>query len=139
LYTRGKEALGLFRTGNVADKQITAEACGHHMYFSQQDYIELGNQIKCNPSIKTGEDKEAVLKAVIEDRIDVIASDHARHTWEEKSEPYLQAPSGLPLLQHSLLMMLSHWAEGKISLEKIVDKMCHTPSLCFRITDRGFL
>ncbi|MBK9981345.1 MAG: dihydroorotase [Saprospiraceae bacterium] len=139
LHITTKEEIELFTKGNVQDKRITAEACVHHMYYSEQDYIELGNLIKCNPSIKTSEDRAAILKAVLDDRIDIIASDHAPHTWEEKSEPYLQAPSGLPLIQHSLLMMLSHWRDGNISLEKIVEKMCHTPALCFRVTDRGYL
>ncbi len=139
LHITTKEELKLFTKGNVQDKRITSEACVHHLYYSEQDYIELGNQIKCNPSIKTAEDRSAILKGVLDDRIDIIASDHAPHTWAEKSEPYLKAPSGLPLIQHSLLMMLSHWHDGNISLEKIVEKMCHAPALCFRIADRGFL
>ncbi len=139
LHITTKEEIELFAKGNVQDKKITSEACVHHMYYAEQDYIELGNQIKCNPSIKTSEDRSAILKGVLDDRIDIIASDHAPHTWEEKSEPYLQAPSGLPLIQHSLLMMLSHWRDGNISLEKIVEKMCHTPALCFRVADRGYL
>ncbi|MFZ1678519.1 MAG: dihydroorotase [Saprospiraceae bacterium] len=139
LHITTKEEIELFTKGNVQDKRITSEACVHHMYYSEQDYIELGNQIKCNPSIKTSEDRSAILKGVLDDRIDIIASDHAPHTWEEKSEPYLQAPSGLPLIQHSLLMMLSHWRDGDISLEKIVEKMCHAPALCFRVADRGYL
>ncbi|MEP6647496.1 MAG: dihydroorotase [Saprospiraceae bacterium] len=139
LHITTKEEVELFDQGNIVDKRITAEACVHHMYYSEKDYIELGNQIKCNPSIKAEEDRKAILEAVKENRIDIIASDHAPHTREEKSEPYLQAPSGLPLIQHSLLMMLSHWKDGEISLEKIVEKMCHAPALCFRIADRGYL
>ncbi len=139
LHITTKEEIQLFEKGPVENKRITSEACVHHMYYSEQDYLELGNLIKCNPAIKTAEDRAAILKAVIDDRIDIIASDHAPHTWEEKSEPYLQAPSGLPLLQHSLQMMLSHWRDEEISLEKIVEKMCHTPAECFRIIDRGYL
>jgi dihydroorotase len=129
----------LFAKGPIGKKRITSEACVHHMYYSEQDYLELGNQIKCNPSIKTAEDRSAILQAVLDDRIDIIASDHAPHTWEEKSEPYLTAPSGLPLIQHSLQMMLSHWRDEEISLEKIVEKMCHAPADCFRIIDRGYV
>jgi len=109
------------------------------MYFSDQDYISLGNQIKCNPAIKTEEDRAAILQAVLDDRIDIIASDHAPHTWEEKSEPYLNAPAGLPLVQHTLQMMLSHWKKGSITLERIIEKMCHAPADCFRMVDRGYL
>jgi len=129
----------LFEQGPVGNKRITAEACVHHMYFSDQDYVALGNQIKCNPAIKTAEDRAAILKAVLEDRIDIIATDHAPHTWEEKSQAYEQAPSGLPLVQHTLLLMLSHWQEGGIKLERIVDKMCHAPADCFRVAERGYL
>ena len=129
----------LFEQGPVGNKRITAEACVHHMYFSDQDYVALGNQIKCNPAIKTPEDRAAILKAVFEDRIDIIATDHAPHTWEEKSQSYEQAPSGLPLVQHTLLLMLSHWQEGRIKLERIVDKMCHAPADCFRVAERGYL
>lgn len=139
LHITTKEEIELFEKGNITDKRITAEACVHHMFYSEQDYIELGNQIKCNPSIKTAEDRSAILRGVLDDRIDIIASDHAPHTWEEKSESYLQAPSGLPLIQHSLLMMLSHWREKEITLEKIIEKMCHAPAQCFRIKDRGYL
>jgi dihydroorotase len=129
----------LFEQGPVGNKRITAEACVHHMYFSDQDYVALGNQIKCNPAIKTPEDRAAILKAVLEDRIDIIATDHAPHTWEEKSQAYELAPSGLPLVQHTLNLMLSHWKDGRIKLERIVDKMCHAPADCFRIAERGYL
>src|SRR5688572_21417888 len=109
------------------------------MFYADPDYITLGNQIKCNPAIKTPEDRNAILAAVLDDRIDIIASDHAPHTWEEKSGSYIDAPSGLPLVQHELQMMLSHWREDRISLEKIVEKMCHAPAQCFRISNRGYL
>lgn len=139
LHISTKEEIGLFTKGPIENKRITSEACVHYMFYADPDYITLGNQIKCNPAIKTTEDRNAILEAVLDDRIDVIASDHAPHTWAEKSGNYLEAPSGLPLIQHELLMMLSHWSEGRISLEKIIEKMCHAPAQCFKIMDRGFL
>jgi dihydroorotase len=139
LHISTADEVAIFEQGPVGNKRITAEACVHHMYFSDQDYVALGNQIKCNPAIKTVDDRAAILKAVFEDRIDIIATDHAPHTWEEKSQAYEQAPSGLPLVQHTLLLMLSHWQEGRIKLERIVDKMCHAPADCFRVAERGYL
>jgi dihydroorotase len=139
LHITTREETLLFSKGPVKDKRITSEACAHHLYFSDQDYIAQGNKIKCNPAIKTAEDREAILDAVLDDRIDIIASDHAPHTAAEKSEPYLTAPSGLPLVQHTLQMMLTHMKAGRISLERIVEKMCHAPSDCFQVTDRGYL
>ena len=139
LHITTKEETNLFTKGAVKDKRITSEACAHHLYFSDQDYITLGNQIKCNPAIKTAADREAILEAILDDRIDIIASDHAPHTWAEKSEPYANAPSGLPLVQHTLQMMLTHYKEGRISLERIVEKMCHAPAECFQIAGRGYL
>lgn len=123
----------------LIDKRITAEACIHHIWFSDQDYKEKGNLIKWNPAVKTSEDREAILKAVLDNHIDVIATDHAPHTAEEKSRPYLQAPSGGPLVQHALPAMLEFYKQGKISLEKIVEKMAHNPAICFRMKDRGFI
>jgi dihydroorotase len=139
LHISTKEEIDLFEQGPPDAKRITAEACVHHMYFTEQDYLTLGNQIKCNPAIKTAQDRDAVLRAVLDDRIDIIATDHAPHTWEEKSQPYDVAPSGLPLLQHTLNLMLTHWREDRISLERIIEKMCHAPAKCFNIADRGFL
>lgn len=139
LHITTKEETQLFNPGPLSGKRITSEACVHHMYFSDQDYIALGNQIKCNPAIKSEEDREAILQAVLDDRIDIIATDHAPHTWEEKSEPYATAPAGLPLVQHGLQLMLTHHVQGRISLERIVEKMCHAPAECFRLQDRGFL
>lgn len=139
LHITTKDEVDLFEAGPVSSKQITSEACVHHMYFSDEDYIPLGNQIKCNPAIKTADDKEAILQAVLDDRIDIIASDHAPHTWEEKQNPYVSAPAGLPLIQHTLQMMLSHWKEGKITLERIIEKMCHAPADCFKLVGRGYL
>jgi dihydroorotase len=139
LHISTREEVDLFQQGPVSGKRITSEACAHHLFFSDQHYISLGNQIKCNPAIKTAEDRDAILHGVLDDRIDIIASDHAPHTWEEKSAPYREAPSGLPLIQHTLQMMLSHWKEGRISLERIIEKMCHAPADCFHIVDRGYL
>jgi dihydroorotase len=139
LHISTKKEIPLFEKGPIENKRITAEACVHHMFYADQDYITLGNQIKCNPAIKTAEDRNAILAAVVDDRIDIIASDHAPHTWEEKSQPYIEAPSGLPLVQHELLMMLSHWREERITLEKIVEKMCHAPALCFKVKERGYV
>lgn len=121
------------------EKKITAEACIHHLWFDDSDYKNLGNLIKWNPAVKTKEDKDAVLRALLQDRIDVIATDHAPHTREEKDRPYLQAPSGGPLVQHSLVAMLELYHKGLISLEKIAEKMAHAPAICFQIHKRGFI
>ncbi len=123
----------------LAQKRITAEVCVHHLYFDARDYDRLGNRIKCNPAIKGPEHREALLPALLDDRLDVVATDHAPHTAEEKAQPYLQAPSGLPLVQHSLQVMLEFYHRGLISLEKIVEKMCHAPAVCFRLRERGFI
>jgi dihydroorotase len=123
----------------LKDKRITSEACVHHLYFCNEDYERLGNKIKCNPAIKTKNDRDQIFAAVLDGRIDIIATDHAPHTLEEKNRHYLEAPSGLPLVQHSLNIMLDYYYRGKISLEKIVEKMCHTPAECFQIADRGYL
>ena len=112
-------------------KKITAEACIHHLWFNDSDYARLGTKIKWNPAIKTKLDQQAILKAVLENRIDVIATDHAPHTLEEKQNGYFRAPSGGPLIQHSLVAMLEFFRQGKISLEKIVEKMCHNPAILF--------
>jgi len=140
LHISTKDELALFRNDiPLKDKKITAEVCVHHLHYSDHDYATLGNQIKCNPAIKSTENRDALFPALLNDRLDVIATDHAPHTWEEKSQPYLQAPSGLPLIQHSLNLMLDFYHDGRISLEKIVEKMCHAPATLFRIEDRGFL
>ncbi|MBX6379720.1 MAG: dihydroorotase [Thermoflavifilum aggregans] len=123
----------------LAEKQITAEVCVHHLHFTADAYPRLGNLIKCNPAIKAAHHREALWQALLEGRIDVIATDHAPHTWEEKQQPYLQAPAGLPLVQHGLLLMLEYYQQGKISLEKIVEKMCHHPAICFQVRERGFV
>lgn len=123
----------------LAEKHITAEACIHHLWFSDQDYAEKGNFIKWNPAVKTANDREGIWKALLDNRIDVIATDHAPHTLEEKSNSYMSAPSGGPLVQHALIAMLEKAEEGKISIERVVEKMAHAPAILFRIQDRGFL
>jgi len=123
----------------LAEKRITAEVCVHHLYFTADDYARYGNLIKCNPAIKSECNKHALWKGLLDDRLDIIATDHAPHTWEEKQQPYLQAPSGVPLVQHSLLMMLEHVSKGNLTIEKMVEKMSHAPAICFRIQERGFL
>jgi dihydroorotase len=123
----------------LKEKRITAEACVHHMWFDADDYERLGNKIKCNPAIKAKGNKEAILAALLDNKIDVIATDHAPHTAEEKAKPYLSAPAGLPLLQHSLNIMLELYHQKKISLEKIVEKMCHANADCFGVYERGYL
>lgn len=121
------------------DKRITAEVCVHHLHFTADDYTRLGYQIKCNPAIKAPENKAKLWEALLDDRLDIIATDHAPHTWEEKQPPYNHAHSGLPLVQHSLQLMLHYFKQGKISLEKIVEKMCHRVADCFQIEKRGYI
>lgn len=123
----------------LEEKRITSEVCVHHLHFTADDYARLGNLIKCNPAIKAKENKEALWEALLDDRLDIIATDHAPHTWEEKQQPYQQAPSGLPLVQHSLLMMLEYAKQGRITVEKVVEKMCHAPARCFQIEKRGYI
>jgi dihydroorotase len=120
-------------------KHITAEACIHHLWFSDQDYAEKGNFIKWNPAVKTAADREGIWKAVLDNRIDVIATDHAPHTLEEKSNSYMGAPSGGPLVQHALIAMLEKVQEGRISMERVVEKMAHAPATLFRIQERGYI
>ena len=123
----------------LKDKMITAEACVHHLWFDDRDYAEKGTFIKWNPAVKTKEDKEAVLQAVLDDRIDVIATDHAPHTLLEKQNTYFNAPSGGPLVQHALVALLELRHQGKISLQKIVEKTSHAPAICFQVEKRGFI
>lgn len=123
----------------LEEKRITSEVCVHHLHFTADDYAVLGNLIKCNPAIKSKENKAALWEGLLDDRLDIIATDHAPHTWEEKQQPYQSAPSGLPLVQHSLLMMLEYVKAGKISLEKVVEKMCHAPAKCFQVEKRGYI
>ena len=123
----------------LKDKKITAEVCIHHLWFNNEMYEEKGTLIKWNPAVKTKKDQEALLKALLDDKLDVIATDHAPHTKEEKDNPYTKAPSGGPLVQHALPAMLEFYHKGKISLEKIVEKMCHNPAILFRIKNRGYI
>lgn len=123
----------------LAEKKITAEACVHHLWFTDEDYATKGNLIKWNPAVKTAADREGILAAVLDGRIDVIATDHAPHTIEEKAQPYLQAPSGGPLVQHALPAMLQLYHQGKITLEQIAEKMAHNVAICFQVEKRGFI
>ena len=134
-----KETALFENTLPLEQKKITAEACVHHLWFSDQDYAVKGNLIKWNPAVKTAEDREGIWDALLDDRIDVIATDHAPHTIEEKSKAYSAAPSGGPLVQHALLAMLDKVKEGKITLERVVEKMAHAPAILFRINKRGFI
>src|SRR5690606_7505122 len=123
----------------LEEKKITAEACVHHLWFTEADYLTKGNLIKWNPAVKTESDKEALWAALLDDRIDVIATDHAPHTLDEKKLPYLQAPSGGPLVQHAVIAMFEAHHQGRISVEKIVEKMAHNPAKIFKIEKRGFI
>jgi dihydroorotase len=136
--TTAKE-LELFTPGPIEDKRITAEVCVHHLWYDESDYDRLGTKIKCHPAIKTQADRDALRQAVASDRIDIIATDHAPHTLEEKARNYFEAPSGLPLVQHSLGMMLELRRAGHLSLEQIVEKAAHNPARLFGIVDRGFI
>ena len=123
----------------LEQKKITAEACIHHLWFDASQYETKGNLIKWNPAVKTANDRDGILKAVLNNKIDIIATDHAPHTWEEKQNNYINAPSGGPLVQHALQAMLELRQQGKISLEKIVEKMAHHPAICFQLQERGFI
>lgn len=131
--------LELFTPGPVADKRITAEVCAHHLWFCDEDYARLGSHIKCNPAIKSAADREALRNALADDRLDVIATDHAPHTLDEKDRPYLRAPSGLPLVQFLLPALWELHAGGMLSLPRLVEKACHNPALAYGVRDRGFL
>ena len=130
----------LFRNDiSLNQKRITAEACIHHLWFDESSYDEKGTWIKWNPAVKSAKDKESVWKALIDDRIDIIATDHAPHTIDEKNNTYFKAPSGGPLVQHALVAMLEFYHQGKVGLEWIVKKMCHAPATCFQVKERGFI
>ncbi len=140
LHISSAKELSLFEnTSNLNDKKITAEVCIHHLFFDNNDYEKYGTRIKWNPAVKTTNDKEELFKALLDNRLDVIATDHAPHTIDEKNNTYFKAPSGGPLVQHSLLAMLEFYKEGKISLEKIVEKMCHAPAQLFKIDKRAYI
>ena len=123
----------------LEEKKITAEVCVHHLWFSDQDYDKKGNLIKWNPAVKTEKDRDALWEALLDDRIDVIATDHAPHTLEEKKQKYAKAPSGGPLVQHAVVAMFEKYHQGKISIEKIIEKMAHNPAKLFKIEKRGFI
>jgi dihydroorotase len=123
----------------LQQKNITTEVSVHHLWFSDKDYQRLGSLIKWNPAIKTEKDKNGLWKALLDDRIDIVTTDHAPHTLDEKLKPYFQSMSGAPMVQHSLTIMLEFYKQGLISLEKIVEKMCHNPATLYRIEKRGFI
>ena len=139
LHLSSAREMDLFSKGHVRDKRITAEVCVHHLWFSDKDYITHGSLIKWNPSIKSETDREALRNALNSGKIDVVATDHAPHTIEEKHNSYFKAPSGGPLVQHSLVAMLELCRSGVFSIEKIVEKMCHAPADLFRIKKRGYI
>ncbi|MCZ2357103.1 MAG: dihydroorotase [Bacteroidia bacterium] len=124
---------------DLKQKRITAEVCVHHLWFNSQDYERLGNLIKWNPAIKTNQDQTALWAGLLNNSLDIVATDHAPHTLAEKNKPYWDAPSGGPLVQHALAMMLSCAKQGKITVEKVIEKMCHAPAICFNVQERGFL
>jgi dihydroorotase len=123
----------------LQEKKITTEVSVHHLWFSDKDYAQLGMLIKWNPAIKTAQDKQGLLKALLDDRIDIITTDHAPHTLEEKQQTYFKSMSGAPMVQHTLNCMLAFYKQGLISLEKIVEKMCHNPAILYSMTNRGFI
>ncbi len=140
LHISTEEELALFETGKaVKDKKITAEVCVHHLWFDAAQYDTLGNQIKCNPAIKDARHKAALRKALVSGELDIIATDHAPHTWDEKSQEFWKSPSGLPLVQHPLLLMIDLAKEGHISLELIAEKTAHAVADCFQIEERGYI
>lgn len=123
----------------LSEKRITAEVCVHHLHFTADDYARYGSLIQCNPAIKAPQHKAALWEALLDNRLDIIATDHAPHTRQEKEQPYPASPSGLPLVQHALPLMLEYVKKDEISLEQLVEKMCHAPAVCFQIKDRGFI
>ena len=140
LHLTTEKELSLFRNDiPLTQKRITSEVCVHHLYFSNQDYVAQGNLIKCNPAIKEMKDKEALFSALLDDRLDIIATDHAPHTLEEKQRPYLQAPSGLPLVQHALPSLLELVADGQLPITTLVEKTSHAVAQRFAIEQRGYL
>lgn len=139
LHITTEKELSLFEKGPIENKSITAEACVHHLWFSQDDYLEKGNLMKCNPAIKKPSDRDALINALKTGQIDIIATDHAPHTWDEKNVPYPKAPAGLPLVQHALPTLLDHVHQGRMTLEQVVEKVCHNPAIRYAINERGYL
>ena len=134
-----EKEMSLFTAGDIDGKKITAEVCVHHMFFNESFYSKLGNQIKCNPSIKHESDRAALIKALLENKIDIIATDHAPHTWDEKNKPYVEAPAGLPLVQHGMQILMDFYHQNVINLETIVEKTSHNVAKRFQIKDRGYI
>ena len=140
LHISTKDELELFNNAiPLEQKRITAEACIHHLWFDRNDYEEKGAFIKWNPAVKDRDDREAIFNAVLDNRIDVLATDHAPHTLDEKQGSYFKAPSGGPLVQHSLVAAMEFVKKGEMSIEKLVEKMCHNPAVLFQIEDRGYI
>ena len=140
LHISTAEELDLFRNDiPLEQKRITSEVCVHHLYFNASQYASLGTQIKCNPAVKDASHQEDLFPALLDNRLDIIATDHAPHTWDEKQATYFNAPSGVPLVQHSLNVMLEFYQKGMISMERIVEKMCHAPAICLQVEERGYL
>jgi dihydroorotase len=134
-----EKEMDLFTAGDIDGKKITAEVCVHHMFFNESFYSKLGNQIKCNPSIKYESDRAALIKALLENKIDIIATDHAPHTWDEKNKAYTEAPAGLPLVQHGMQILMDFYNQDAISLETIVEKTSHNVAKRFQIKERGYI
>lgn len=139
LHITTEKELALFESGSIEGKHITAEACVHHLWFSAEDYQQKGNLIKCNPAVKYASDREALIQALKTGLIDIIATDHAPHTLEEKMVEYSQAPAGLPLVQHALLTLLDHVHHGRMTLEQVVEKTAHNPAIRYAVQERGFI
>ncbi len=139
LHITTEKELSLFEAGPIAGKNITAEACVHHLWFSDEDYPEKGNLIKCNPAVKSASDRAALIQALHTGQIDIIATDHAPHTWEEKQQPYGQAPAGLPLVEHALLTLIDHVKNKRLSVQQVVEKVAHNPAIRYGIVERGYL
>ncbi|PSR04016.1 MAG: dihydroorotase, partial [Bacteroidetes bacterium SW_11_45_7] len=140
LHLTTEDELALFDHDKpLEEKRITAEACVHHLWFTSDDYERLGAQIKCNPAIKKQKHRDALVNGLVNNNIDVIATDHAPHALEEKHQTYFNAPAGIPLIQHPLYMMLELYHQKKLSLERLVDKMCHSPAVCFQVQERGYI
>ncbi|MBS7455672.1 dihydroorotase [Coralloluteibacterium stylophorae] len=139
LHISTADELRFFDAGPIQGKRITAETCVHFLHFARADYARLGHLIKCNPAIKDASDRDALIRAVADDVIDVLATDHAPHTWEEKQNPYTKAPSGLPLVQYALVSALEHVHAGRFDIARVVQKFAHAPALLFDVAERGFL
>ena len=139
LHISTADECALFEPGPVAGKRITAETCVHYLHFTDADYARLGNRIKCNPAIKTAADRDAIIRALAEGRIDILATDHAPHLASEKAEPYVRAPSGLPLVQYALQCAIERVLDGKLALERVVEAVSHAPAIRFDVRERGFV